>query len=84
MNIIPNTTLMMLQLVPFLVTLGATWFIIFKPMLAYLDARENSTIGARKKTEEINKEAAQRTQELEEQLRMARIKTGEIRSAARA
>lgn len=40
MNIIPVPALILLQVIPFLVTLIALHYILFKPMLAYLDERE--------------------------------------------
>lgn len=40
MNIIPVPGLIALQLIPFLITLVALHYILFKPMLAYLEERE--------------------------------------------
>ena len=47
MNIIPVPTLILLQLVPFLLTVSVLYFVLFKPMLAYLDERDEKISGAK-------------------------------------
>ena len=56
MNIFPNLTLVLLQLVPFLLTIISLWFIIFKPMLEYLEARDDASSGAATKAKQLEKD----------------------------
>ena len=46
MNIYPSPLLIGLQMIPFMITILSLYFIIFKPMLAYLNDRENASTGA--------------------------------------
>ena len=79
MNIVPVPILIFLQLIPFVVTMIALYFIIFKPMLSYLDARDDSTVGAREKGEKLSAEVDQKLADLAEQLRTAQNQIGERR-----
>ena len=45
MNIIPNPTLLLLQLLPFAVTFAGLYLILFKPMFAYLEERDKPQKG---------------------------------------
>jgi F-type H+-transporting ATPase subunit b len=83
MNIIPNLTLSALQLLPFLLTLVALNFIIFQPMLAYLEQRSANNEGAQKDAIRLQEEAAEKLAELEAKLTQARIKISEMRAEAR-
>ena len=65
MNIIPDLVLTALLMAPFLVLVAGMHFILYKPMLAYLDARANATVGARKEAEELQARAASRLNEWE-------------------
>jgi F0F1-type ATP synthase membrane subunit b/b' len=84
MSITPIPVLMILQLIPFLLTLFALYHIIFKPMLEYLDERHTSTDGARAKAEELNTKASEQLIELENKLIAAKKSIGTKRAAARA
>ena len=84
MNLIPNPTLIALQVIPFLLTLVAMYQIIFKPMIAYLDSREDSITGTKNKAEALEADAEQKMADLQKELSAARAKAGEIRAAARA
>jgi F-type H+-transporting ATPase subunit b len=84
MNLIPNPTLIALQAIPFLLTLVALHMIIFKPMLAYLDSRDDSISGTKKKAEALEADAEQKMADLQKKLAAARSQAGEIRAAARA
>jgi F-type H+-transporting ATPase subunit b len=83
MNIYPNLTLVLLQLVPFMLTLLALNAIIFKPMLKYLDERENASSGAEEKAKEIHAEIETRVAELQEKIQAAQQQASLKRSAAR-
>ena len=83
MNIYPNLTLVILQLIPFLLTIFALNAIIFKPMLKYLDDRENASSGAEKEAKEIAAEIEARLAELQEKIQAAQQEASGKRSAAR-
>ena len=83
MNIYPNLTLVLLQLIPFLLTLFALNAIIFKPMLKYLEDRENASSGAEEKAKELHNEIEARVAELQEKIQNAQQQASIKRSNAR-
>ena len=84
MNIIPDLILVVTQVVPFLVLVAGLHFILYKPMLAYLDARAHATIGARKEAEVLQARAAARLAEWDAALARAQAEVTEYRSQRRA
>jgi len=84
LDIIPNPSLIALQMVPFLVTLAALYFIIFKPMLEYLDAREQVISGVRAEAERLQAELAEKMTDYEARLTAARGQVTELRARLRA
>ena len=84
MNITIIPVLLVLQLLPFAVTLFALYKLIFQPMLAYLDEREESTGGAKEKAVALSKEAEEKAQALQDQLTEAKKSIGTRRANARA
>ena len=84
MNIIPIPTLLVLQLIPFAIALAALYYIIFKPMVAYLDAREENIEGARAEAKELEQQTAQNLAELNNRLKEVRSTLNDKRMAARA
>lgn len=84
MDIIPNPSLIALQMVPFLVTLGALYFIIFKPMLGYLEAREQVIQGDQAEAERLQKELDEKMTDYETRLAAARRQVTELRARLRS
>jgi len=84
MNIIPIPTLLLLQLIPFLLTLFALYFIIFKPMLKYLDERDESISGAKTKAQELESQSNEKLQELNDRLKKIKGDLNEKRAKARS
>jgi F-type H+-transporting ATPase subunit b len=84
MNIIPDLMLVATQMVPFLVLVVSLHLILYKPMLAYLEAREHATLGARKEAEALQARAAARLAEWEAALAVARNDVTDFRSQRRA
>ena len=74
MYLIPNITLILMQLLPFFVTLFGLYFIIFKPMLEYLDERNEQIEGSQKKALTLAEEANVKAKEAEKELIAARKK----------
>lgn len=83
MNIIPDPTLILLQFIPFAVTITALYFIIFKPMLAYLDERGSATVGAQKEAKALEAQAVEKAAELEARIKEAQTEIGALRIQAR-
>ncbi|MDP2315165.1 MAG: ATP synthase F0 subunit B [Pseudomonadota bacterium] len=84
MNIIPDLVLVGTLMVPFLVLVAGLHFILYKPMLAYLEARANATVGARKEAEALQGKAAARLAEWDAALAAARLEVTDFRAQRRA
>lgn len=84
MNIIPVPTLILLQLVPFLLTISVLYFVLFKPMLAYLDERDEKIDGAKAKAVSMQKQSADNMSVLKEKTTSLRKEINMLRSEARA
>ena len=72
MQILPDPFTIAVLMVPFLTTIVALYFIIFKPMLAYLDAREAALESGRLEAEGLQSQVAGRTAEYNQQLQVVR------------
>lgn len=84
MSVIPDWKLVLLQAIPFLVTVVALHHIIFKPMLAYLEARTRAIEGGREEGRRLQEQVAERLAVYEEKLAEARAQVSELRSRKRA
>ena len=83
MTIIPDPALVLLQALPFLLTIFALKAIIFDPMLAYLDGRHDATVGGRKEVQELQAKAEAHLAAYEKRLDDARTEASGIRAARR-
>ncbi|MFT5684157.1 MAG: F-type H+-transporting ATPase subunit b [Myxococcota bacterium] len=83
MNIVPIPLVVLLQAIPFLLTVFALYAIILKPMLAFLDARIQATEGARKEAETLQAQAEAQTNEYEKRLSSARAEVTALRAQRR-
>ena len=83
MEIIPTPLVVLVQVFPFLVTLAGLYFILFKPMLAYLDGRSAMIAGERQKAAEIETQLTARMNEYQARLTAARAEVVELRSTRR-
>ncbi|MAA77633.1 MAG: hypothetical protein CL916_00110 [Deltaproteobacteria bacterium] len=84
MNIIPVPTLILLQLVPFLLSIFVLYFVLFKPMLKYLDERDEKIAGAKAKVLSMQKQSAENMGVLKEKTTSLRKEINMLRSEARA
>lgn len=84
MNIIPDLVLVFWLMWPFLALVAGLHFILFKPMIAYLDARAEATVGARKEAEALQARATTRLAEWEAALAQARQEVSEFRALRRS
>jgi len=77
---LPN---ILIQLVPFLITLVGLHHIIFKPMLAHLADRERNIDGFKREASLLQEEVAGKMGELEEKLGAARAEAAAERAGLR-
>lgn len=84
MQILPNPTIVALQVVPFLVTLLGLYFVIFKPMLGYLSGREDAIVGAQHRAKDLRKQLAERVADYEQRSAGARAELAGMRAQRRA
>ena len=83
MNIYPNLTLIILQLIPFLLTVFALNSIIFKPLMNYLEERENASGGASGQAKQFDSEVEEGLEKIQRSLKEAHSIAAEKRSNAR-
>jgi len=83
MKIVPIPLVVLLQTIPFLLTVFALYKIILKPMIGYLDARNKATEGARKEAEALQAQAEAQTNEYEQRLNSARAEITALRAERR-
>ena len=72
-----------LQVIPFLVALVGLHFIIFKPMLRYLERRERSIADDRREAEALQGQVEEKVAELENKLATARAEAASERQRLR-
>ena len=83
MNIIPNPTLLLLQLIPFIVTIAGLYFILFKPMFDYLEERDGESTGATDTAKDLEAEVQAKKAEITSKIQDALKESSETRSSAR-
>jgi F-type H+-transporting ATPase subunit b len=72
-NIIDFDGTLVVQLVIFFIAFFILRSLVFKPMIALLDARETSIEGARQEAKRMQKEAAEKGDAFEEEMRKLRV-----------
>jgi F-type H+-transporting ATPase subunit b len=83
MEIMPDPWLAPLLAMPFLATMAALHFILYKPLLAYLEARDTALHGARHDAEHLVAQNAGSMAELDRKMSEAQAAVGVIRREAR-
>ena len=84
MHIIPDLGPSLALSIPFFVAFLGLWFILWKPLMQFLDEREAATIGAREEALAFESEADVRAGQLEQKLAEAHASNVEFHNAARA
>lgn len=84
MDITPNWMLVALQALPFFTAVAGLHFILFKPMLAYLQARKDATVGERHAAEALREKASRKAQQWEVALTRAHVEAADFRAQKRA
>ena len=84
MEIIPTPFVVLLQLFPFGLTALALYYILFKPMLAYLDERTAAIEGERQKASQLEERVNARMADYEARLEKAQAEVADLRTTRRA
>ena len=83
MHIIPELGPSIALALPFFVAFMGLYVILWRPLMAFLDEREQATDGARHEAEELAAQADERAEALEVKLVEARREVMELHNAAR-
>ena len=84
MEIVPDPLLVALFLPPFLVAVLGMWFILWRPLLTYMDARDDASADAIAEAKRLEAEAVAHVETLEGRLTVARNEITELRNNTRA
>ncbi len=84
MEITPDTMLVVLQALPFFTAVAGLHFILFKPMLAYLQARRAATVGERQAAEALKEQAGRKLQQWDVALGRAHAEVADFRAQKRS
>ena len=84
MNIIPVPIVILLQMLPFFVSILVLHFVLFKPMLRYLEEREENILGSTQKALSLQKSTQGKLETLQADLKKVRLDIGEKRNKVRA
>lgn len=83
MVIIPDLPLVAILTIPFLIALVGLHFILFKPLMDYLDERDKASSGARAEAGRLTGQIEDRLATLDDRLKAARAEVNDLRKAAR-
>ena len=84
MSIFPDPLLIVLQAIPFLVTMAVLSKLVFKPMTEYLQERDDASVGTRETAVQLQKEAAAKLDEYESRMKEAKAEMTGLRATRRA
>lgn len=84
MSILPDPTQMALNMVPFLVAILGMYFIILKPLVAYLEEREAAITDGRLEAVEIEVRISEKMSAYEAELSRAKTEVAVLRNEHRA
>lgn len=84
MQIIPELVPSVLLTIPFLVAFAALNTILFRPLLDYLEGRDEAIHGAKEQAKVLHSQVETRLEDLDERLRTARVEINAYRADARA
>ena len=83
MEILPDPWILFLQAVPFTLTLWMLHTVLYKPMVAYLQDRDQAIYGSRRDAQALQAKAAEKLDEYEAALALARKEATSARTEAR-
>jgi F-type H+-transporting ATPase subunit b len=83
MEILPDPWILFLQIIPFTLTLWMLHTVLYKPMVAYLEDRDQAIYGSRRDAQSLQTKANEKLEEYELALATARKEAGSARTEAR-
>ena len=83
MEILPDPWILFLQAIPFTLTLWMLHTVLYKPMVAYLEDRDQAIYGSRRDAESLQAKASEKLDEYELALTTARKEASSARAEAR-
>lgn len=83
MEILPDPWILFLQAIPFTLTLWMLHTVLYKPMVAYLQDRDQAIYGSRRDAEALQAKASEKLEEYELALSSARKEASSARTEAR-
>jgi F-type H+-transporting ATPase subunit b len=83
MEILPDPWMLLLQAIPFALTIFVLNTVLFKPMVSYLDDRDTAIHGSRKDAKELQKKADEKVVEYETALASAKNEASIVRADSR-
>ncbi len=83
MEILPDPWMLFLQAVPFTLTMWMLHTVLYKPMVAYLEDRDEAIYGSRRDAEALQAKAQAKLDEYESALAAARTEATSARAEAR-
>lgn len=84
MQIFPDPILVAVMVIPFLITLTVLHFLLFRPLVGYLEARADARNNAIKEARALDAQVAERTADLQKRLEAARSEASALRASERA
>lgn len=84
MEIVPDPLLVVMFLPPFLVAVGVMWLVLWRPLLVWMNEREDAVADAKAEAARLDAAVVDNVKSLEERLGAVRSELAELRGAARA
>jgi F0F1-type ATP synthase membrane subunit b/b' len=84
MEIVPDPFLVAMFLPGYLVAVLGSWFILWKPLFAWMQEREQASVSARSEAQRLEGEASDKLADVERRLQVVRTEIAEMRTSSRA
>lgn len=84
MEVFPNPLVVAAFLPGFLVAVVASWLILWRPLIAWMDERDQASVGARADAQRLQGEIQDRLSDVEQRLQVVRGEIAELRTEGRS
>lgn len=84
MEIVPDPLLVALFLPPFLIAVAVMWFVLWRPLLTWMNEREDAVADARAEARRLDEQVASNVESLEQRLGSVRSDLTAMRQSVRA